>query len=656
MSQTVQAKRAFRTDINGLRAYAVIAVVLFHFKVPGFGGGFVGVDVFFVISGFLMTGIIIGGLEKHKGQGFSLFQFYMARARRIIPALFVLCLVLLALGWFLIAPDDYDRLAREADRALLFISNIYYYKKSGYFDTDAAERLLLHTWSLSVEWQFYLLYPLLLMLFVKISPRLVFPGIVALMFVSFAWSVSMSYDNPTYAFYLLPSRTWEMLIGGIAFFVNRHQPSQNLRARLYYPGLAAILLSIFLYDGDTVWPGVPALLPVLGTAAMILANQSKFATGNLLFQRAGDWSYSIYLWHWPLAVALVLTGTSGSAVVAATMIALSIMLGWASYQFVESPLRVQLTRLRNLYTLVIILIALTPTLWAASVVRSNKGFTERLPDDIQAIFQAERDLYLEPGKCHKKREASSVDCSYGSGPSGLILMGDSHAMSLMKLFVELYGPLGRSVVDWSMSGCPTIEGLETHSSKALTCPEFNDRNFARLQEYPGLPIVVVNRFSAHLIGGNEADYPNRPGVYLGQPADRFDEHYAGSIYQGYRRSLCQLADNNPVYILRPTPELVQHVPKTMGRARLYKNEELRIRMDMSEFRKRNQLANRLIDELERDCGIVALDPVSLLCAEDGCYGDLDGTPMYFDDDHLNNLGASRLLPLLRDNLPIPVAQ
>ena len=163
--------RKFRYDINGLRALAVIAVVLFHFKIPGFSGGFVGVDVFFVISGFLMTGIIVSGLEASPAKGFRLFDFYMARLRRIVPALAVVCIVLLLAGWLFLAPADYVKLAREVDRALLFISNNYYFKNSGYFDADSHERMLLHSWSLSVEWQFYMIYPLVLMLVARLGTR-----------------------------------------------------------------------------------------------------------------------------------------------------------------------------------------------------------------------------------------------------------------------------------------------------------------------------------------------------------------------------------------------------------------------------------------------------------------------------------------------------
>lgn len=644
----VQNKRVFRTDINGLRAYAVIAVVLFHFKVPGFGGGYAGVDVFFVISGFLMTGIIMRGLESQNGAGFNLFQFYMARARRIIPALFFLCLVMLALGWFLIAPDDYNQLAREADRALLFISNIYYYKKSGYFDTDATERILLHTWSLSVEWQFYILYPLVLMAIAKVSRRLVLPAILGILLISFIWSVITSHSNPSYAFYMLSSRAWEMLIGGLVFFAGRHEASQALRNKLYYPGLAAILLAIFVYSPETRWPGYAALLPALGTAAVILANQNRLPTNNLLFQRAGDWSYSIYLWHWPLAVALVLAGHSHFGLLAVAMIALSIFLGWLSYRFIENPLRIHLTALKNTQSLALTLIAIGLLLWPASIIRSNKGFAERLPEEIHAIFQAERDVDRESGKCHEQREKTGTDCSYGAGPTGVIIMGDSHAMSLMAAFRDHYQTRKQSVLDWSLSACPTIEGMQTQSGKAFSCPQFNNRNFAQLKEFPGIPVVVINRFSAHLLGGNEADYPQRPAVYLEQPASRFDSQYAESIYQGYKQSLCKLAaSNNPVYVFRPTPELKQHVPKTMGRARLYKKQELRIHVELEELQERNQLANQLIDELVAECDITALDPIPLLCPSGGCYGDLAGTPLYFDDDHLNNLGASQLLPLIR---------
>lgn len=198
---------AFRTDINGLRAWAVVAVMLFHFGVPGFAGGFVGVDVFFVISGFLMTQIIVKGLE---GGRFSVWGFYLARARRILPALLVLCAVLLALGWFVLPAPDYRPLGMHVLTSVLFASNIQYWREAGYFDAASHDKWLLHTWSLSVEWQFYLVLPLLLWGVWRWWPgrrnaaRVLAAGLVA----SLGLSVWLTAHKPEAAFFLLPTRAW----------------------------------------------------------------------------------------------------------------------------------------------------------------------------------------------------------------------------------------------------------------------------------------------------------------------------------------------------------------------------------------------------------------------------------------------------------------
>ncbi|MDR3410361.1 MAG: acyltransferase [Formivibrio sp.] len=202
----------FREDINGLRAIAVVAVVLFHFGVIGFQGGFVGVDVFFVISGFLMTYQIIGKMEN---ETFSIFHFYAGRARRIVPALLVLCVVLIIVGWFLLAPDAFKALGKHSLSSLLFVSNFAYWQEASYFDEAARSKWLLHTWSLSVEWQFYIIYPIAIVVMRSLSSlQYVRIAIVISALASFAISLIYSPIYYTATFYLIPFRAWEMLGGG----------------------------------------------------------------------------------------------------------------------------------------------------------------------------------------------------------------------------------------------------------------------------------------------------------------------------------------------------------------------------------------------------------------------------------------------------------
>ena len=216
---------AFRPDIAGLRAIAVIAVVLYHFGVKGFSGGFVGVDIFFVISGFLMTGIIFSKIETNK---FSFIDFYLARAKRIIPALAVLCLVLVVCGWFFLIPGDFRTLGKHAASSISFLSNFIFWREAGYFDTSSHEKWLLHTWSLSVEWQFYIIYPLIIFTLKKIlDTQSIKLSIATLAISSFGLSIYIGNNWPSAGFYLFPTRAWEMLAGGIVFLYPLRVSSKN---------------------------------------------------------------------------------------------------------------------------------------------------------------------------------------------------------------------------------------------------------------------------------------------------------------------------------------------------------------------------------------------------------------------------------------------
>ncbi len=320
----------FRNDINGLRAIALIAVVLFHFNPSIARGGFAGVDIFFVISGFLMTGIIFNGLNT---DSLNLADFYLCRANRIIPPLAALCFTLLFVTWFILPPFDYLTLGKHVASSITFLSNITYFYESGYFDASAYEKWLLHTWSLSVEWQFYIIYPIIL-LFLKryLSLENLKRLLIVATILGYIFCVIATEKWPTFAYYSLPTRTWEMLLGGVAYFypIKLHE---NQKRVLEVIGITLMLLSFTLTSKMTPWPGYVACVPVFGTYLIILTNrETSILTNNRLFQALGKWSYSIYLWHWPIAVYGVYYQLDNWVPIG---IALSVVFGALSYYLIE---------------------------------------------------------------------------------------------------------------------------------------------------------------------------------------------------------------------------------------------------------------------------------------------------------------------------------
>ncbi len=290
-----------RREIDGLRALAVLPVILFHAGFAAFSGGFVGVDVFFVISGYLITQIIVQDLNR--GQ-FSIRRFYARRARRILPALFIVMIACIPLAFIWMLPSQYDEFSRSILAVVLFLSNIFFWRESGYFAAEAAEKPLLHTWSLGVEEQFYVLFPLLLMLAWRLGKTRIVPImiIIALLSLGLSEYASRYYLNAN--FFLLPTRAWELLIGSITAVALIRESEKKYANALSLFGLALIIISIFTFDEAMRLPSALSLIPTLGTALIL-----RYATANTFAARAlslrplvaiGLISYSAYLWHQPL--------------------------------------------------------------------------------------------------------------------------------------------------------------------------------------------------------------------------------------------------------------------------------------------------------------------------------------------------------------------
>lgn len=433
----------FRKDINGLRAFAVTSVVLYHFGVYGFSGGFSGVDVFFVISGYLMTRIIFSKVQEGS---FSLLGFYAARAKRIIPALLVLCLAVSAYGWYNLIPSDYAKLGNDIYYSSIFYSNVNYFLSTNYFDAVLGGSWLLHTWSLSVEWQFYIIYPIAVYVAYKLIGKNTKYLFVLFLLLSLAISVYYSENNKTAAFYLLQSRAWEMLLGGMAFLFKININAKN-RKNISIACLVFLVYCTVFYNSNMLWPGYAAILPTLATALIINLNAKlDFVFDYKPVQKIGDISYSIYLWHWPVVVAIESWGLIEDTQYKLIGISCSLILGALSYYLIESPIRK--IRINNNVVLVIIY-----SILCYSVAMVGKGIFDSAGYDIptRPSASSEKAKFLEKytkmhyflkdaymvecdfydGSTQKHKEFISDSCTSRQGnDKSIFLWGDSHAQAL----------------------------------------------------------------------------------------------------------------------------------------------------------------------------------------------------------------------------------
>ena len=443
---------AFRLDINALRALSVVAVLGYHLRIPGFAGGFVGVDVFLVITGYLMTGKVLNDLLL---ACFSFPAFFMMRMRRIYPALAVVTISSAIAGWFVTLPGEYLRHLRQASWALIFVSNFAFDNDNGYFAMAAQTKPLLHTWSLSLEWQFYLLMPLIVWLVWRLasnSKSAISMEISAFLLVtglSLAWCLWESqHDAMGSAFFSLRARAWEPLAGGLIAAAEIRRRSDGVSKapwlETWIVAVAgwALVAGVIAYPlPESRWPGALTILPILG-ATMIVAARQGNAEGGFLgmlpIQRVGDWSYSIYLWHWPIWVFalswLSLRGYGVDATQKALMVLASLALGAVSYRYVEQPARIR----RDIWTPRRLMassgVVFSLMLGFTILAFLNTGFPNRLPEYLLPAELARR-TGTPRDECFRNsnsiKKATETYCGFGAeavaGRPSAILWGDLFA-------------------------------------------------------------------------------------------------------------------------------------------------------------------------------------------------------------------------------------
>ena len=466
----------YRGEIDGLRALAVIPVILFHAGFELFSGGFVGVDVFFVISGYLITTILIEDIENKR---FSIVNFYERRARRILPALFFVMLACIPLAWMWMLPNQMKDFSHSLIAVSLFVSNILFWQESGYFDAAAEEKPLLHTWSLAVEEQYYVLFPIFLILAWRFGKNRVFWMIVVMALISLLLSEWGWRNMPSANFYLAPTRAWELFAGSIAaFMVQKHGVQKN--NALAFLGLAAIIFSIFFYDETTPFPSVYALVPVLGVVLLVLYADKETLAAKLLstkgFVGIGLISYSAYLWHQPLfAFARIKYIDEPPYQIFLLLLFGSIGLAVMSWRYIEKPFRSKefiasktVFLISGIGIFTFSLIGLT--LPSMDMLRFDKQQQMIISDGKQNHLIMKNSAYDRYGCFFEySQDASHLiesECIRVSNKPRLILFGDSESAHLYEGMIKAFPD--KHVMQFTGTGCTAIN-FETNNNR---CKKF----------------------------------------------------------------------------------------------------------------------------------------------------------------------------------------
>lgn len=505
---------AYRQDIDGLRAIAVIAVVIAHAFPTVLGGGFIGVDIFFVISGFLISSILFKNLQSNT---FSLGHFYARRIIRIFPALIAVLIFCLACGWLALLADEYTLLGKHTLAGSAFISNLMFWSETSYFDVAAEAKPLLHLWSLGIEEQFYLAWPLILLLSwrARANPGL---AIATLATLSFTLNIHLATHNPTADFYSPLSRLWELLVGAmLACTTGKCNASISISNALSFAGTLLIVTGLATITRSSVFPGSLALLPVIGTALLIAAGPQGLINRTILSNRLlvgiGLISYPLYLWHWPLlSFARIVESATPSLETRAALVILAFALAWATYRLIESPLRSG--RFKNpaaarLLAAAMILVAIT-----ALTIQANNGFPSRAGANPASIYPDDlgRDPYIAYLNKHfsrcsdeKLKSFSAYDpgangyrCfqSKPSGPVDMLLIGDSHAEHLLPGLSEQFKDL--NVASFIHVDLPVIDSEKFKDAFEIALADNNIKTVIISAAWEGKIVPSLNNLPTRL--------------------------------------------------------------------------------------------------------------------------------------------------------------
>ena len=622
----------YRPEIDGLRALAVVPVILFHAGFELFSGGFVGVDVFFVISGYLITTKLIEDIES---QRFSLVNFYERRARRIFPALFVVMFVCIPFAWMWMLPNQMKDFSQSLVAVSLFSSNILFWRESGYFDGATEEKPLLHTWSLALEEQYYVLFPIFLFLAWRYGKNRVFWMMVVMATISLLLSEWGWRNKPNANFFLAPTRAWELLAGSISvFFVQKQGVQKNNFLALL--GLTAIIFSIFAYDETTPYPSLYTLVPVLGVVLLVLYADKETLVTKLLstkmFVGIGLISYSAYLWHQPLFAYSTVIGIDEAQWVRIVLILLILPIAYLSWRYVEAPFRDRARFTRN-KIFVLSFISLSMFVAVGIAGHLSNGFQYRhTPTAHYQLIQTPEIFNIE---CLDRypifANFSTCRASSFNEPT-IALIGDSHSLDLYEAFGASYSD--DTVINLGAWGCFPFVNNENFEKNDCRDKQIQLINF--LQTNTQIHTIILSGYWGYLASGGFDT--NRIGWRLHSNISEAD---AESFIENATDFLTNL-DNEYIrlVIVEGVPDL-DFNPVECGDVGFFRFVKTNCTMSYESFIERKSQVDSVMRRLTNIFSEVDyVRTEHIFCSEESCSSLINNETLYRDGDHLSRIGAN----------------
>lgn len=669
---------SYRRELDGLRALAVIAVIVYHanlklFGVQLFQGGFFGVDVFFVLSGYLITGIIRSQMDQGT---FSFRDFYWRRAKRIVPALLAVLLVTSGLAYLILFPDDLVVYAQSLRSALYFGSNHFFYGEDSYTAAASIYRPLLHTWSLSVEWQFYVVFPFLIWTINRFFSRYMFGMLFALALLSLQFSSFIVKVSPDMAFYLLPTRAWELILGGLVTFYNRtniESSESGSFASIAYKslpiiGLFLVVHSMIFIGHEVPHPSFITLLPVLGACLFIMFSHKGEVSNDVMslkpFVGIGLISYSLYLWHQPVFVFFrFIKHDYFRYEQFLLLILISFAFAVFSYFFVEKPFRQKELSILNRVSLIVVLVI---CILFSVLVPKKGGFPQRL-GDAGTAFNDLSDLEFKLNGLRCFNADFSNPCRLDGDGRNIILVGDSHAGSLGRHFTLLSMDRGWSYEQLTSSGCTQLDVVTRFSENKKGAIKENkvcSKNSSIVSQYiedsntprstivflARLPLLLSGERFNNTIGGIEPGYPGWVVSNEGNKSPSRSISDKLSLWSSL---------GHEVVLVYPVPEVGWHVPNVVQKelakhilpsqkSKVYSDFNISTPYDV--YVKRTEKAFKALDDVSGS-NITRVYPSDIFCDSDTCSAKGRRYLYYFDDDHLSTHGAKLLVNEITKNLP-----